>query len=83
MSFVQNVDSAIQAIFLYPLTLFTVPGAEEKASPVTVCALHALPPPGVAVTLDLHSLLKPVTIAMLFLNYLLTKNKFPLMGTSG
>jgi hypothetical protein len=43
-----------------------VPGAEEKASPVTACALHALPPPGVTVTLDLHSLLKPVTIAILF-----------------
>jgi hypothetical protein len=44
----------------------TVPSAEGKASPVTACALHALPPPGVTVTLDLHSLLKPVTIAMLF-----------------
>jgi hypothetical protein len=44
----------------------TVPSAEEKAPPVTACALHALPPPGVTVTLDLHSLLKPVTIAMLF-----------------
>jgi hypothetical protein len=40
----------VLALRIFRVFRYTVPSAEEKASPVTACALHALPPPSVTVT---------------------------------